>query len=444
MHCIPSADDLLGLFPPGTRRADDGTLLVGGCRLDDLAERFGTPAYVVDETALRARAGELRDELARVWPRSRVAFASKSFPAKAMYRLAADEGLKIDVAGGGELVLALAAGVDPHEIVLHGNAKTDAELLMAVEARIGTVVIDHTDDVDRLEHLLSREAAYRARSGTPADGSDDPGHRERQGVLVRVVPGIDADTHAAMATGGDTSKFGLPLDQAEQLIERLRASERLRLDGVHVHVGSQIMNVDTLARAVEVVAGLGTFDVYDLGGGLGARYTFDEYAPTVAEYADALGAACRKHLPAEASIVVEPGRSLVALSGVTLYRVVTVKRGRDRTFVAVDGGMGDNLEVSLYGQRFEATIVDRVGGGEPYDLGGHHCESGDRLIEGVHLDAPRVGDLVVLPVTGAYCYTMGNNYNGALRPPVVFCRDGEARDVVRRETYEDLLTRQIG
>ncbi len=423
-----TADELLGLFPPGTTRDTDGTIMVGGCRLDDLAERFGTPAYVVDEAALRDRARELRTELARAWPRSRVAYASKSFPAKAMYRLAADEGLKIDVAGGGELVLALAAGVDPHEIVLHGNAKTDAEMLMAVEARIGTVVVDNTDDVDRLEHLLARE---------PAD-------RERQGVLVRVVPGIDADTHAAMATGGDSSKFGLPLDQAAALIERLRASDRIRLDGVHVHVGSQILDVGTLARAVEVVSQLGEFDVYDLGGGLGARYTVDEHAPSVAEYADALGAACRAHLPPDAGIVIEPGRSLVARAGVTLYRVVTVKQGTDRTFVAVDGGMGDNLEVSLYQQRFEATMVDRVGGGQSYDLVGHHCESGDRLIEGVLLDDPKVGDLVVLPVTGAYCYTMANNYNGALRPPVVFCSQGETREVVRRETYEDLLARQVG
>jgi diaminopimelate decarboxylase len=424
----PTATDLLDLFPPGATRAEDGTIVVGGCRLDEIAERYGTPAYVVDEGSLRARARELREELARVWPRSRVAFASKSFPAKAMYRLAADEGLKIDVAGGGELVLALAAGADAHDIVLHGNAKSDAEMLMAVEARIGTVVVDNSDDVDRLEHLLGRE----------------PAGREPQGVLVRVVPGIDADTHAAMATGGDSSKFGLPVDQALALIDRIRASRGLRMDGVHVHVGSQILDVDTLARAVEVVAGLGTFDVYDLGGGLGVRYTVEESAPSVAEYADALGAACRAHLPADASIVIEPGRSLVARSGVTLYRVVTVKRGTDRTFVAVDGGMGDNLEVSLYQQRFTATVVDRVGGGEPYDLVGHHCESGDRLIEGVHLDAPRVGDLVVLPVTGAYCYTMANNYNGALRPPVVFCHDGTAREVVRRETYEDLLARQIG
>ncbi len=428
MNAAPTAGALLELFPPGTTLAADGTLVVGGCRLDDLAEQFGTPVYVVDEGALRARARELRDELARVWPSSRVAFASKSFPAKAAYRLVADEGLKVDVAGGGELVLALAAGVSPHDIVLHGNAKTDAELELAVRSGVGTVVVDNADDVDRLERLLAAAPAGRG-----------PQH-----VLVRVVPGIDADTHAAMATGGDSSKFGLPLDQARALFERIRAAERLYLDGVHVHVGSQIMDVDTLARAVEVVAGLGTFEVYDLGGGLGARYTFADHAPSVAEYADALGAACRKFLPPGAQIVIEPGRSLVARAGVTVYRVVTVKRGTDRTFVAVDGGMGDNLEVSLYEQRFEATVVDRVGGGEPYELVGRHCESGDRLIAGAYLDAPRVGDLVVLPVTGAYCYTMGNNYNGALRPPVVFCSGGSAREVVRRETYEDLLARQIG
>ena len=428
MDVPPAADALLELFPPGTTIDPDGTLVVGGCRLDALAERFGTPLYVYDEGALRARARELRDEFARVWPKSRVAFASKSFPAKAAYRLVADEGLKVDVAGGGELVLALAAGVAPHDLVLHGNAKTDAELELAVRSGIGTVVVDNGDDVDRLERLLA----------------DAPADRERQRVLVRVVPGIDADTHAAMATGGDSSKFGLPLDQTQAMFDRIRASDRLHLDGVHVHVGSQILDVDTLARAVEVVAGLGTFEVYDLGGGLGARYVIPEQAPSVADYADALGAACRRFLPPDAAIVVEPGRSLVARSGITVYRVVTVKRGADRTFVAVDGGMGDNLEVSLYEQRFEATVADRVGGGEQYDLVGRHCESGDRLIEGAWLDAPAVGDLVVLPVTGAYCYTMGNNYNGALRPPVVFCVDGTAREVVRRETYEDLLSRQIG
>jgi len=417
-----AAEALLGLFPPGTTVAHDGVLVVGGCRLDELAERFGTPAYVVDEGALRARVREFRDELTGRWPRSQVTFASKSFPCTAAYRLMAEEGVGVDVAGGGELVMALRAGVPPADLVLHGNAKSDAELELAVRSGVGTVVVDGFDDIDRLERLVPPGA--------------------RQGVLVRVVPGIKADTHEAVSTGHEGSKFGLPLPAAREAIERLRRSAAVRLDGVHVHVGSQILDAGPLAQAVEVLAGLGDFDVYDLGGGLGVRYTYDEQPPTVAEYVGALTEAAHRHLPAGARILVEPGRSMVARSGITLYRVVTVKRGTP-TFVAVDGGMGDNLEVSLYGQRFEATVATRVGGGEPVELVGHHCESGDTLIRSVPLDRPQVGDFVAVPVTGAYCMTMANNYNGALRPPVVFARDGSAREVVRRETYDDLVRRDV-
>jgi diaminopimelate decarboxylase len=273
-------------------------------------------------------------------------------------------------------------------------------------------VIDNLDDVDRLERLAEGE----------------------QGVLVRVIPGLRPDTHAAVATGQDDSKFGLAPAAARAAIERLRASDRLRLDGLHVHIGSQILDAEPFGRAVEALAAFGEFAVYDLGGGLGARYTYADRPPSVAEYLDVLVGAAREHLPAGARLVVEPGRSLVARAGVTLYRVVTVKRGA-RTFVAVDGGMADNLEVSLYGQRFEATVADRVGGGEPVDLVGRHCESGDVLSAGVALREPR-GDVVAVPATGAYCFTMRNGYNGALRPPVVF---GEARLVVRRERYDDLL-----
>jgi diaminopimelate decarboxylase len=182
--------------------------------------------------------------------------------------------------------------------------------------------------------------------------------------------------------------------------------------------------------------------VYDLGGGLGARYTYDERPPSIEEYLDALTSAARQLLPANARILIEPGRSMVAESAVTLYRVVSVKRGA-RTFVAVDGGMADNLEVSLYGQRFEATIADRVGGGESCVLVGRHCESGDQHIDGVPLQNPVVGDVIAVPVTGAYCLTMANNYNGARRPPVVFCHDGVPRMVVRRETYKDLMSRDL-
>lgn len=263
-------------------------------------------------------------------------------------------------------------------------------------------------------------------------------------MLIRVIPDVEADTHEAMATGHAGSKFGLSVADAVRAAARLRASDRLRLAGVHVHVGSQLLDTAPFARAVEAIASLGELGehaVYDLGGGLGVRYTYADQAPTVDEYVRTLTDAARAHLPANARLIIEPGRSLVAESALTLYRAVTVKRGRPRALVAVDGGMGDNLEPMLYGQRFEATVTSRVGGGEPCDLVGRHCESGDTLIRDVPLRAPAVGDLIAVPVTGAYCYSISNNYNGARRPPVVFCHDGEARAVVRRETYEDLLRR---
>jgi diaminopimelate decarboxylase len=414
--------DVVDLFPPGTRTDDDGTLVVGGCRLDDVAAEFGTPTLVVDEGALRARAREYLHEFRSRRPRADVAFASKSFPCTAVQRLMVEEGLHLDVAGGGEVVTALAAGADPARLVLHGNAKTDEEIELAVRNQIGLIVVDNFDDLDRLERLV------------PA------GHV--QPCLVRVIPGVEATTHASVATGHAGSKFGLLPDDARDAIARIGRSTRLRCDGLHTHVGSQLLNVEQLAAAVEPLAALGTFDVYDLGGGLGVRYTYAERPPTVAEYAEAMVAAADALLPDGSRIIVEPGRSMVASAACTVYRVTTVKRG-PITHVAVDGGMGDNLEVSLYGQRFEATVVDRVGGGTPVNLVGRHCESGDQLIDGVALRDPVVGDLVALPVTGAYCYTMSNQYNGARRIPVVFVSGGAARLVVRRDTWADLLARDV-
>ena len=368
--------------------------------------------------ALRSRARRYADGLAQRWPHSQVVWASKSLPVTAVYRILREEGLGVDVAGGGELAMAVAAGVDPSTLVLHGNAKSDEDIRSAVQAGVGTVVVDNFDDIDRLERLVTGE----------------------QAVLVRVIPGVTADTHSAIATGQDDSKFGLTLDDTRRAIDRLRRSDRLRLDGLHLHVGSQIMQSEPFVRSIEAIATLGEFPVYDLGGGLGARYTYADDPPSIEAYLDALVGAARAFLPAEARILIEPGRSIVAEAAVTLYRVVTVKRGR-LTFVAVDGGMADNLEVSLYGQRFEATVANRVGGGESCQLVGRHCESGDQLIDGVPLCDPVVGDVIAVPVTGAYCLTMANNYNGARRPPVVICRDGGARLAVRRETFDDLLAR---
>ena len=415
-------DELVGLFPPGTSLDADGMLVVGGCRLDVLAQEYGTPVLVVVEESLRERARAYRSGLAARWPNSQVVFASKAFPSTAVQRVMVSEGLWIDVAGGGEIVTALAAGADPATLVLHGNAKTTEELRLAIDSGVGTVVIDNVDDIDRLEALLP------------------PGRV--QACLVRVIPGVQATTHAAHATGHEGSKFGLSPPAAREAIGRIEASDRLLMDGLHTHVGSQIMVAEELAAAVGPLAALGQYPVYDLGGGLGARYTFSDHPPSLDDYLDALIGAAREHLPAQARILIEPGRSMVAVSAVTVYTVTTVKPG-ETTFVAVDGGMADNLEVALVGQRFEATIADRVGGGEQVTVVGRHCESGDVLSEDVPLRDPRVGDLLAVPATGAYCYTMANTYNGARRIPVVFATDGRSRLVVRRESWQDLLARDV-
>jgi diaminopimelate decarboxylase len=419
---VTDVDELVGLFPPCTRLDDDGMLVVGGCRLDELASQLGTPALVVAEEAVRQRARDYRAGLATRWPDSQVVFASKAFPCTAVQRVMVNEGLWIDVAGGGEIVTALAAGADPATLVLHGNAKTTEEIRLAVESGVGTVVVDNFDDIDRLEAAVPRGL--------------------EQGCLVRVIPGVQASTHAAHATGHEGSKFGLSPGSAQEAIVRIEASDRLRMDGLHTHVGSQVMVAEELAAAVEPLAALGRFPVYDLGGGLGARYTYTDHPPSLDEYLDVLVGAARAHLPSDARILIEPGRSMVASSAVTIYTVTTVKPGAP-TFVAVDGGMADNLEVALVGQRFEATIANRVGGGQPVTVVGRHCESGDVLSENVPLRDAAVGDLLAVPVTGAYCYTMSNNYNGARRIPVVFATDGQSRLMVRRETWPDLLSRDV-
>ena len=412
---------LFDVLPRTAATTGDGRLAIGGCALADLAAEFGTPAFVVDELGLRETARSYLDAFALRHPRTHVHFASKALPCAPVTRLLAEEGLGCDVASGGELAIALAAGFAPAEILLHGNAKSDEDIAAALAAGVGMIVIDGPDDVDRIERLASA----------------------RQQVLVRINPSVPGQTHAAMDTGSPEAKFGVSLDAAPALLERIAASGRLDLRGLHVHIGSQLLDLDGFARAAEAIAPLGRFPVYDLGGGLGIAYRPQDDAPSVEDYAEATVAALRNHLDTDAQLIVEPGRSVVGRSIVTLYSVVTVKRGHV-THVAVNGGMGDNLEPMLYGQQFAPAIVDRERPPETCDLVGHHCESGDVLGKGVELATPAVGDLVVMPVTGAYCYSLANNYNGARRPPVVICRDGDARLAVRRERTEDLLARDVG
>jgi diaminopimelate decarboxylase len=338
-------------------------------------------------------------------------------------RLFAEEGLSCDVASAGELQLALRGGFSGAKLVLHGNARDDGELRLALAAGVGLIAIDSFDDIDRLERLVS-------------------GRRERQAVLLRVTPDVRGDTHAKISTGQADSKFGLGLADAPAAIARVQSINGLELRGLHFHIGSNLFSLEPFRAAIAAIAPLGDFPVYDIGGGLGVAYTDEQEPPAIEDFAGEVVGAVRDLLGPGKRLLVEPGRSLVANGVVTLYRVVSVKHNVS-TWVAVDGGMSDNLRPMLYGARYTAQIADRLGGTTRVRLVGKHCESGDVIIDDLLLDDPRVGDLVVVPVTGAYGYAMANNYNGVPRPPVIFCSDGEARLVVRRETLDDLHARDV-
>jgi|SRR5271165_406287 len=417
---------LSDVFPLGSRLNERGRIEVGGCDTIELAREFGTPAYIVAQDDLQERARAFvqagRDAGHEDF---QVAFASKAFPCTAVLRLFAKAGLWCDVASAGELHLALAAGFTPERIVLHGNAKSEAELAMALEVGVGLIVVDNFDEIDRLEGLLA------ARGGV-------------QPVLVRVTPDVRGETHEKISTGQADSKFGFSMAQSAQAIARVQGVEWLSLEGVHAHIGSQLQELEPFRREVAELAGLGDFPVWDLGGGLGVRYSEDQAAPpSIEEYVSELVRAAHAHgIGPDRRIVIEPGRSMSANAVVTLYTVESVKQNVSR-WVAVDGGMSDNLRPMLYGAVYEAHVADRFGGQTRCVLAGKHCESGDVIVRDALLDEPRPGDVIVTPVTGAYGYAMANNYNGVPRPPVVFCSEGDARVVVRRESYDDLLARDV-
>jgi diaminopimelate decarboxylase len=400
------------VYPLGSRLNERGRLEVGGCDVVELAAEFGTPAYVYAEDDMRARARAFVEAFRARTERFEVIYASKAFPCTAALRLFSEEGLSADVASGGELHVALAAGMDPERLYMHGNNKSPAELDYAIESGVGHIVVDSFDEIERL----------RGRS---------------QRVLLRVTPGIEPSTHSYIQTGQVDSKFGFPMDEVPRAVEASGAAG-LELRGLHAHIGSQILDVEVFEKLAEVLAAMGDFPLLNLGGGLGIAYTADDHPPSIEEYVDAL----LRHAPEDVKVLCEPGRALVGNAGVTIYTVGTVKRIPGvRTYVDVDGGMSDNLRPMLYGARYEAEIADRFGGSDICTIAGMHCESGDVLVRDVPLNDPRVGDILVIPATGAYGHAMANNYNAVPRPPVIFCRDGEARVVVRRETYDDLTLR---
>ena len=389
--------------------------------LEALAERYGTPLFVYDEDHLRARC---RAFAAAFGPDS-VAYAGKAFLCLAMARLVAEEGLHLDVATGGELHVALTAGFPPERLLLHGNNKSDAEIEMARDAGVGRVVADSFDEIDRL-----------ARLGYGGE------------VLVRATPGVEAHTHEYIETGTEHSKFGFSV-RTGAATEAVRAitSTSLRFGGLHCHIGSQVFRLDSYGKAAAIVAELATalerdvgveIPLVNLGGGLGARYLPDDPDPSVDEYArvlqDAMG---------DRRIMVEPGRAIAAVAGITLYRVGTIKHVPGvTTYVAVDGGMSDNPRPVLYGAGYEAFLPRAIDAPRPLAaaIAGKHCEQGDVIVADARLPIDTtVGDVLVTPVTGAYGHSMASNYNKVPRPAVVFVRGGEPRVVVRRESLDDLV-----
>jgi diaminopimelate decarboxylase len=416
------------VYPSGSRVNARGHLEIGGCDVVDLATEFGTPAYVYAEDDMRARARSYREAFERRGAEFEVLFASKSFPCTAAYRLFAAEGLSVDVASGGELHMALRAGFDPGRIHMHGNNKTDEEILFAARSGVGHLILDSFDEIERCERLLE----------------------EPQDVLIRVTPGIKPSTHDYIQTGQLDSKFGFGIEDglAARAIERALSSDVLRLTGLHAHIGSQIFELEPYALAIRAIGELAGewCKVVNVGGGLGIAYTAEDEPPAIDAYVDVKVRGVAEVFGEDMRILVEPGRSLVGNAGATAYRIGTVKEIPGvRTYVAVDGGMSDNMRPMLYGSRYEALIADRAAAvpASLATIAGMHCESGDILVRDTMLAEPSVGDVLVTPATGAYGHAMASNYNGVTRPPVVFCRDGDARVVVRRETYEDLTSRDV-
>jgi diaminopimelate decarboxylase len=420
---------------PLTARVDErGAVSVAGVELSALAREFGTPLYVYDEADIRARC---REYLEHFGPG--VAYASKAFLCLAMVRLVEEERLHLDVATGGELAVARRGGFPAERVVFHGNNKSVDELRDALRDGVARIVVDSSEELDRLETLVGDEHV-------------------RPRVQIRVTPGVEAHTHEYIETGVEDSKFGFGLDSGDALAAVRRVIDRdvLQFAGLHCHIGSQVFRLDSFARAVDKMVGLvraievetgATVEELNLGGGLGVRYLSGDATPTIPEYAAVVHDAFAKAL-ADAGVrsrpvlMTEPGRSIVAPAGITLYTVGTIKRiAGVRTYVAVDGGMSDNLRPVTYGATYETFLPDRAGAPRPLvaTIAGKHCEQGDIVVRDARLPAElAVGDVLATPVTGGYGQSMANNYNKVPRPAVVFVRDGAARLVIRRESYDDL------
>ena len=437
-----------GVWPASADRDDDGVLWIAGVSASELRHEFGTPLYVVDEDEVREHArrtlAAFRSAVEPHGVQARVYYAGKAFLCSEVVRWVTDEGLALDVCSGGELAVALAAGADPGRLGFHGNNKSVVELENAVAVGIGSIVIDSAVELDRLASIVERAGATQA-------------------VLVRVNSGVHAETHDFLATAHEDQKFGFPLQDAAAAVARIRATPGLFFVGLHCHIGSQIFGTagfaESAARVValhaELLAG-GDIPVLNLGGGFGIAYTSADDPTPIEELArgivDAVARECAERGIPVPNLAFEPGRAVVGQAGVTLYEVGTVKPVQvsdalTRTYVSVDGGMSDNARPALYGAQYSARIASRTSDAAPAlaRVVGRHCESGDIVVDAEYLPSDVApGDLLAVPATGAYCFSLSSNYNYVPRPAVVAVRGGEARVIVRAETISDLLARDAG
>lgn len=437
----PNAD--LSSLLPHTAEIRDGRLWLGGCDMVDLAREAGTALYVMDEAHIRRQLREFKRWTSYHWEHVETVYAAKAFMCRAICRIVAEEGCMVLAASGGELAIALSAGVPASRIQMHGNNKTEAELVEAIEAGVDRIVADSLRELSDISRLAV------ARGVT-------------QSVLLRVTPGIMPDTHGYIQTGQEDSKFGFGLNHglAMEGVKTACALPGVDFAGLHMHIGSQIFALQSYSRAIEVMVdfmrqvrdetGQEVRDL-DVGGGIGIKYGLADEPSTIEEFGkvvvDGIKDECERHGLPVPRILVEPGRAVVANAGITLYTVGTIKEVPGiRTYVAVDGGMTDNIRPALYGARYECLVANRADAPrtEVVTIAGKHCETGDLIAKDTHLQEVETGDIIAVCATGAYCQSMSSNYNKQVRPGVVFVADGSWRWVVRRETYEDLLRCDIG
>ena len=428
---------------PLTAEADaDGRLAIGGCDLRGLAERFGTPLYVYDEQTIRAACRSYRRAFEAQLPSVRVLYAAKAWLSPALARILVEEGLGMDVVSGGELHTALAGGMPAEQIGFHGNAKGIDELEQALDAGVGRIIIDNDDELDALDRLTRERGAA-------------------QTVMLRITPGVDARTHVKTTTGLRDSKFGFPLPsgQAAAAVERTLAAPQLELSGFHIHLGSPIYDLQPYRDGIATAAGFAAemqqrhgyrWREFSPGGGFAIGYTDDRLPPSHEAYAEAvsqaLHAACEDHGLPIPEVHIEPGRSIVGRAGLALYSVVSRKEiPGTRAYLAVDGGMADNVRPAMYDSQYRALAAERVFApcDQTVTVAGKFCESGDILVRDAALPELRIGELIAMPAAGAYQLAMESNYNLALRPAVVMARDGDARLVRRRQSFDDLLALEI-